>query len=42
MQTFLRTAHPTLTIAREGTPQNFALTNGGTKRCFDTKILKLC
>jgi hypothetical protein len=26
--TFLTTAHPTLTMARDGTPQNFALWKG--------------
>jgi hypothetical protein len=30
--TFLPTAHPTLTMAPEGTPQNFASRKGGTKQ----------
>jgi hypothetical protein len=30
-QCSLPMAHPTLTMAREGTPQNFALWKGGTK-----------
>jgi hypothetical protein len=34
---FLPTAHPTLTVAREGTPQNSALRKGGTKQYVATK-----
>jgi poly(3-hydroxybutyrate) depolymerase len=30
-------AHPTLTMAREGTPQNFALQKGGTKQYVATR-----
>jgi len=33
----LPTAHPTLTVTREGTPQNFALRLGGTKQYVTTK-----
>jgi hypothetical protein len=41
-RSFLPTAHPTLTMAREGTPQNFALRKGGTKQCMATKMRILC
>jgi hypothetical protein len=34
---FLPTAHPTLTMDRESTPQNFALQKGGTKQYADTR-----
>jgi hypothetical protein len=35
--TVLPTAQPTLTMAREGTSQNFALRKGGTKQYTATK-----
>jgi hypothetical protein len=35
---FLPTAHPTLTMAHEGTTQNFALRKGGTKQYVVTKM----
>jgi hypothetical protein len=31
-------AHPALTVAREGTPQNFALRKGGTEQYMATKM----
>jgi hypothetical protein len=34
---FLSTAHPNLTMAREGKTQNFALRKGGTKQYVATK-----
>jgi hypothetical protein len=34
---FLPTAHPTLTMAHEGTPQNLALRKGVTKQYVTTK-----
>jgi hypothetical protein len=33
-------AHPTLAMAREGTPQNFALRKGGTKEHVDTDSIR--
>jgi hypothetical protein len=36
-QHFLPTVHPTLTMAHEGTPQNFALWKEGTKQYVATK-----
>jgi len=36
-QPFLLTAHPALSVDREGTPQNFALRNGVTKPYVATK-----
>jgi hypothetical protein len=35
---FLLTAHPTLTMACEGTPQNFALRKMDTKEYMATKM----
>jgi hypothetical protein len=34
---FLPMAHATLTLAREGTPQNFTLRKGGTKQYVVTE-----
>jgi hypothetical protein len=34
----LPTAHPTLTMAHEGTPQNFTLLKGGKKQYVATKM----
>jgi hypothetical protein len=34
---FVPTAHPTLTVACEGTHQNFALQKGGTEQYVGTK-----
>jgi hypothetical protein len=41
-QPFLPTAHPTLTMARKSTPQNFALRKEGTKQYEATKNDPIC
>jgi hypothetical protein len=40
-QPFLPTAHPSLLMAHDGTPQNFALRKGGTKYVA-TKNADIC
>jgi hypothetical protein len=39
-KTFLSTAHPTLTMAREGTPQNLVLRKWGAKQQVATKKMR--